>query len=101
MLTNGAIALLPTEKLVEEIVEWILVVRLVGTRSTSPAMWTLFDDRFSIDIYDSRLQLFGDLRELIRELLRRRNAQGGRIRPFLLLPFHSLRDNGSDENTDR
>ena len=90
MLTNGTVALLAAEELIEEVVKRILVIGLVGIASASPAMRIRFDDRFGVDIDDTRLQLLGDLRELTRELLRRRDGQRGGIRTLLLLAFHSL-----------
>ncbi len=90
MLANGTAALLAAEEFVEEVVEGILVIGLVGIPTRVPAMRILLDGRFGIDVDHARLQLLGDLRELARELLRRRDTQRGGVRALLFLALNAL-----------
>src|SRR5262249_2723885 len=66
---SRALALPSAEETIKEVIEWILVVpaALVG-KSTTPMH--VLDGGFGIDVHHRRLELLGDLRELIRELLR-------------------------------
>src|SRR5579863_5060961 len=99
MLANGTVIALATEEFIEEITEGILIVRLVGVAASATVR--ILDRRFGVDVDHRRFQLLGNLRELARKLLRRGNAQGGRIRALLLLAFHSFGNNRSDKNANR
>src|ERR1700674_2468722 len=100
MLADGTVALLAAEKLIKKVVEGILLIWLRGITSSAPAMWTL-NGRFGVDVDHSGFQLLRDLRELVRELLGRRDGQRSGIGALPLLAFDSLGNNGSNKNANR
>src|SRR5208282_4389452 len=62
----------------------------------------ILDGRFRIYVHHARLQLLGNLRKRIRELYRRGNTQGGRVRGLLpLFALHSIGDYRTNQNSNR
>src|SRR5271168_3139614 len=100
MFANRTLILLSAEKAVKEVVEGRLIVAAVSTliRNSSSAAVRTFDDGLGVDVDDCRLQLFGNLRELIGKLLQRRNSQRSRRIGtfFVLLAFDPVGDNRPD-----
>src|SRR4051812_29192777 len=78
--TGAALAALPalapltSEEAVKEVIEGAGIV--VPVRYPAPPLGSL-DGGFSVDIDHAGLKLLGNLRELVRELLRRRHSQLG------------------------
>src|SRR5574340_100494 len=101
MLADGPGVLLVAEEAVEKVVERALIVAPALIRHSTAAMRVL-DNGLGIDVDDRGLQLLGDLRELVGELLRGWSRQRrGRVGGLLtFLPSDSVGNNRTNQNAD-
>ena len=95
----AALSALAAEKAVKEVVKGIGIIIAIGS-AAAPA--GRLDGGFGVDVDHAGLKLLGDLRELVRELLRRRHGQLASHRRkmiFLSWPLTSGGDHGPDQDT--